>query len=49
MAKTLRGDFPGRVVFHADRGAQYTSEQIHKVTKQLGVDSLDGTHRGVLG
>ena len=42
MAKTLRGDFPGRVVFHADRGAQYTSEQIHKVTKQLGVDQSMG-------
>lgn len=42
MAKTLRGDFPGRVVFHADRGSQYTSEQIHKVTKQLGVDQSMG-------
>ena len=42
IAKTLRGDFPGRVVFHADRGAQYTSEQIHKVTKRLGVDQSMG-------
>ncbi|MCV0003467.1 IS3 family transposase [Mobiluncus mulieris] len=42
MAKTLRGGFPGWVVFHADRGAQYASEQIHKVTKRLGVDQSMG-------
>ncbi len=33
MAKTLRGDFPGRVIFHADCGTQYTSEQLHKAIK----------------
>ena len=55
IAKTLRGDFPGRVVFHADRGAQYTSEQIHKVTKRLGVcllytsDAADDSLRVDLG
>ena len=33
MAKTLRGDFPGRVVFHADRGAQQAVK--HLITKKL--------------
>nr|WP_156874593.1 IS3 family transposase [Vaginimicrobium propionicum] len=42
MAKTLRGDFPGRVVFHADRGTQYTSEQLHKATKRLSIDQSMG-------
>lgn len=28
MALTLRGDLPGRVIFHADRGTQYASTQI---------------------
>jgi transposase InsO family protein len=27
-AVTLRGDLPAKVIFHADRGTQYTSEQI---------------------
>ena len=38
MAKTLRGDFPGRVVFHADRGAQQAVK--HLITKK----THDATH-----
>lgn len=41
-AKTLRGGFQGRVVFHADRGTQYTSAQLHRVTKELGIDQSMG-------
>lgn len=35
MAKTLRGQIPGQVVFHADRGAQITSAQLHEVAVEL--------------
>ena len=36
MAKTLRGEqAPGQVVFHADRGAQFTSAQLHDVAVEL--------------
>lgn len=42
MAKTLRGEFPGRVIFHADRGTQYTSGQMHKVTRRLKIDQSAG-------
>lgn len=28
MARTLRRDVPGGLVFHADRGTQFTSEQL---------------------
>lgn len=41
-ATTLRGGFSGRVVFHADRGTQYTSAQIHKAATQLGIDQSMG-------
>jgi putative transposase len=37
MAVTLRGSLPDRVVFHADRGAQYTSAQIAEVATDLAV------------
>jgi len=37
MAHTLRGDVPEEVVFHADRGTQYTSDQAHDVCEQLGL------------
>ncbi len=42
MAKTLRGVLPGQVVFHADRGSQYTSKQLHKAAKRLGVKQSMG-------
>lgn len=42
MAKTLRGEFAGRVVFHADRGSQYTSAQLHRAASELGVDQSMG-------
>ena len=31
MAYTLRGEVPDGVVFHADRGTQFTSEQLWQV------------------
>lgn len=41
-AHTLRGDIAGRVVFHADRGTQYTSAQLHHVATELGIDQSMG-------
>lgn len=41
-AYTLRGGFEGRVVFHADRGTQYTSAQIHRAATELGIDQSMG-------
>ena len=35
MAKTLRGQIPGQVVFHADCGSQFTSAQLHEVAVEL--------------
>jgi len=37
MAVTLRGQLPGKVIFHADRGSQYTSAQIADVATALDV------------
>ena len=37
MAYTLLGDVPDGVVFHADRGTQFTSEQLWNVCQQLGI------------
>lgn len=37
MAITLRGTLPDRVVFHADRGTQYTSAQIAEAATELDV------------
>lgn len=42
MAITLRGELPGKVVFHADRGTQYASDQItrfaaeNQITRSMG-------------
>lgn len=41
-AHTLRGGLPGRVVFHADRGTQYTSAQLHRACQELEVDQSMG-------
>ncbi|GAA4373795.1 IS3 family transposase [Paeniglutamicibacter cryotolerans] len=37
MAYTLRGTVPADVVFHADRGAQFTSTQLWETARELGV------------
>ncbi|KNC20552.1 transposase [Arthrobacter sp. RIT-PI-e] len=37
MAYVLRGYDPAGVVFHADRGAQYTSSQLNAACSQLGI------------
>lgn len=37
MAVILRGSLPEQVVFHADRGTQYTSAQIADAALELGV------------
>lgn len=37
MAHTLRGDVPDGLVFHADRGAQFTSKKLWKVCRNLGI------------
>lgn len=36
MAYTLRGDVPDGLVFHADRGTQFTSEKLWEVCRNLG-------------
>lgn len=37
MAHTLRGELPADVVFHADRGAQFTSTQLWEASRDLGI------------
>ena len=37
MAITMRGDLPTTVVFHADRGTQYASEQITRFAANNGI------------
>jgi transposase InsO family protein len=37
MAVTLRGRLPERVIFHADRGCQYTSAQLADTIAELGL------------
>ena len=41
-AVTLRGALPGKVIFHADRGTQYTSEQLAEACSDLPVLRLMG-------
>ena len=41
-AKTLRGEVPDHVVFHADRGTQYTSTQLHLACEELKIDQSMG-------
>lgn len=37
MAITLRGELPDQVVFHADRGTQYASDQIARFAAENGI------------
>lgn len=42
MAYVLRGEVPDDVVFHADRGTQFMSGQLHDVCAELGVQQSAG-------
>jgi transposase InsO family protein len=42
MAHTLRGEVPEGLVFHADRGTQFTSDQLFQVCRELGIDQSMG-------
>jgi transposase InsO family protein len=42
MAATLRGQLPERVIFHADKGCQYTSAQLAQVATELGLSQSVG-------
>src|SRR5699024_11355108 len=37
MAYTLRGDVPNGLGFHADRGTQFTSEQLRRGCQELSI------------
>ena len=37
QAIALRGELPGKVIFHADRGSQYTSGQIADLARELPI------------
>lgn len=37
MAVTMRGELPEQVIFHADRGTQYTSGQLARFARRHGV------------
>ena len=41
-AKILRGQVPDKVVFHTDRGTQYTSTQLHLACEELHIDQSMG-------
>ena len=49
MAHTLRGDVADGLVFHADRGAQFTSEKLWQVCRNLGIAQSVGPRWRVLG
>ena len=42
MAYTLRGEVPDGLVFHADRGTQFTSNQLWQVCQELGIAQFVG-------
>ena len=42
MAYTLRGDVPDDLVFHADRGSEFTSNDMHAVCRELEVQQSMG-------
>lgn len=42
MSHILRGEVPNGLVFHADRGTQFTSDQLYQVCRELGIDQSMG-------
>lgn len=48
MVHTLRGDVPDHLVFHADDGTQFTSENLWDVLPQPGHYLVRGAYRCVL-
>ena len=49
MAVTMRGEFAGEVILHADRGCQYTSAQLARFARGPQPGAFGGPHGGVLG
>lgn len=49
MAIALRGPLPEKVIFHADRGCQYTSAQLRSVRPENNLLRSVEPYRGVLG
>lgn len=47
MAVTMRGMLPGQVIFHADRGTQYTSGQLARFARDHGIAQSVGRTGGV--
>ncbi|MDR1354693.1 MAG: integrase core domain-containing protein [Propionibacteriaceae bacterium] len=44
QAVTLRGILPSKVICHADRGSQYTSQQIANLAEQLPILTFNESH-----
>lgn len=42
MAHTLRGEVAQTLVFYADRGSQFTRDQLYQVCQELGIDQSMG-------
>ena len=42
MACTLRGEAPDELIFHADRGTQFTSRRLWQVCQELGIAQTVG-------
>ena len=48
-AVVLRGELPAKVIFHADRGTQYTSAPARRSLRRPAHPAISRTDRRVLG